>query len=375
MSQQGHAFLPPSGAPNWRLCALWPTMNQLYPEVEPSPESLEGTAAHWVWNELWHGRPVSVGQVAPNGTEVDQEMLDSAELFCSVIHTPDPEARAATRTEVTLTGTRIHPTANQGTPDAQRYTRNYLKVWEFKYGHEPVAAYENWQMINQTALVLDNYGVDGLQDQSLTVELTVVQPRSYTREGAVRTWSVVASELRPYFNELRAAADRATRPNPTATPGPEQCEFCPGRHACPALANVAYRAADHAMARAVPLELAPAAAARELTKLTRYYDQLRARISGLQEQTRANIKAGRAVPGWHLEASVGRERWARPIEDVKLLGVLQGVPLEKPQVLTPTQARAAGIPDSVVSAWSERPPGAMKLVQDSDAVIRRIFGK
>src|SRR3990172_1011373 len=134
MSLNGHAFLPPSGAAAWRLCALWPTMNQRYPETESSPESAEGTAAHWVWAELWAGRPVAIGARAPNGVEVDAEMLAAAELFCSVLHTPNPQERAATVVERQVTGTRVHPTANSGTPDARRFTYA-LKVFEFKYGH------------------------------------------------------------------------------------------------------------------------------------------------------------------------------------------------------------------------------------------------
>ena len=373
MSLNGHAFLPPSGAAAWRLCALWPTMNQRYPETESSPESAEGTAAHWVWAELWAGRPVAIGARAPNGVEVDAEMLAAAELFCSVLHTPNPQERAATVVERQVTGTRVHPTANSGTPDARRFTYA-LKVFEFKYGHGYVPAWENWQTINYAAMLMDEHGVDGVRDQTLQVELTVVQPRNYSSEGPVRTWSVLAADLRPYINELRMAADRATRPDPAATPGPTQCEHCPGRHACPALQRVAYKAADHAIARAVPLDMPPEAAARELGMLTDYAAQLQARITGLEEQTAAALRAGKSVPGWHMEPSMGREVWARPVEEVKMLGMLHGVTLEKPSVLTPTQARAAGIPDTIMASWSTRPRGALKLKRDDESVIRRIFG-
>lgn len=374
MSLQGHMFLPPSGAAAWRLCALWPLMNQRYPESEPSPESLEGTAAHWVWQQLWRGHPVAIGDRAPNGVEVDDEMLSAAELFCGVLHSPHPGENAATHVEEFVTGTRVHPTLNGGTPDVWRYSYA-LRIYEFKYGHRRVPAYENWQTINYAALLFDALGIDGIRDQTLPVEIVVVQPRHYGREGPVRKWTMVASELRGPINVLRNAADLATRPNPTATPGPEQCEFCPGRHACPALQETAFTAVDHSQACAVPLDMPTQAAARELTKLTRYSRMLNARITGLQEQVAGAVRRGERAPGWHLEPGSSRERWKVPPEQVKMLGVLYGTALEKPSVVTPYQARAAGIPEEVVERMSERPPGAMKLTQDDEAVVRQIFGK
>lgn len=374
MSLQGHAFDPPSGAANWRLCAMWPTMNQTFPETEPSEASREGTAAHWVWAQLWNGQPVVSGQIAPNGVEVDEEMLSAAELFCSVLHTPHAELRAATHVEQSIQGTRIHPTANYGTPDAFRF-KYALQVYEFKYGHEYVPAYENWQLINYAALLMDQYGIDGIRDQTLDVELTVVQPRNYAADGPVRTWVMKAAELRPHINELRNAAERTTQPNPTATPGPTQCQYCPGRHACPALQNTAFAASDYSMQRMLPLRMSPEAAARELTNLTWYESMLKARRSGLEEQVKAEIKAGQRTPGWHLEAGSGREVWQRSLDEVRILGDLYGVEMQKPALITPTQARARGIPDTIISSYSVRPPGAMKLVPDDDVMVRRIFGK
>ncbi len=301
-------------------------------------------------------------------------MLSAAELFCSVIHTPIPELRAATQVEQYTQGTRIHPVANAGTPDVSRFKYS-LQVTEFKYGHEHVPVFENWQLINYTALLMDRHGIDGVRDQTLDVELTVVQPRNYSAEGPVRTWTMKAAELRPHINELRNAAERATQPQPTATPGPTQCQYCPGRHACPALQNAVFAASDYSVQRALPLRMSPESAARELTAITWYSDMMRARMSGLEEQLKAEIKSGHRTPGWHLEAGSGREVWQKSLEEVKILGGLFGIDMQKPALITPLQARTAGIPDNIVSSYSVRPPGALKLVPDSDVLVRRIFGK
>lgn len=376
-----HEFLPPSGAACWRLCAMWPTMNARYPETEPSEETLEGTAAHWVWAEMLHGRPVAVGQIAPNGVVVDEEMLDGAETFCTAafglgVLPVNAGDRAPAHIEEKLNpipiAPRIHP-KNGGTPDLWRLQYD-LRLVEYKYGHEYVPAYENWQNINYTALIMDREGIDGVKDQTLQVSITIVQPRNYHQDGPVRTWTFAASEIRGHINQLRAAAERAMLPNPTATPGVVQCEHCPGAHACPALLEATNVGRDHSVARAVPLELSPTAAGREQTKLTYYRDLLTARIDGLAAQNAAYIKAGKRVPGWSLRSEGGRERW-KNIDHARVLATMYGVSIEKPSVLSPRQVRELGVPDEVVAGMSERPTGKAKLVQDDESMIRRIFGQ
>ena len=75
-----HSFLPPSGAAAWSRCAQWPSMNAAYPQ-DDTPESLEGTAAHWVLANMLDERcsTPKEGELAPNGIMVTGEMLDGAE--------------------------------------------------------------------------------------------------------------------------------------------------------------------------------------------------------------------------------------------------------------------------------------------------------
>src|SRR5205085_9695018 len=89
---------------------------------------------------------------------------------------------------------------NWGTPDAWVYSPRSLTldVFDFKFGHGFVSEFENWQLIGYAAGFLESLGIDGHADQALRVNLHVVQPRAYHRAGPVRTWSVLASDLRPY---------------------------------------------------------------------------------------------------------------------------------------------------------------------------------
>lgn len=370
----GHAYLPPSSADCWGACALWPTMNQRYPEAGDDPAAAEGIAAHWVNVEALYGRTPAEGTRAPNGVAVTDEMLDGAELWVDTVG-PLPMVGDA-RVEQTLRGQRVHDSLNWGTPDLWGLwgapTGPVLRVLDYKFGHGYVGAFENLQLVNYAALVLDEMGVDGHSDQTLEVELTVVQPRNFHPSGPVRTWRVgKASNLRGYVNKLRAAADRATMPDPQGTVGP-QCKHCPGRHACEALQRNSLAAVDYAGGSA-SIDLPPAALGAELRTVRRALALLEARATGLEAQALAVIKRGENVPHWSVEQGKGRERWARPLPEVVAIGAAMGFELGKPDAVTPNQARKLGMPPELVAAFAEVPTGAVKLVPDDGSKARAAF--
>lgn len=371
-----HAVLAPSSAARWVACAGSVLLAALYPEEE-TQESREGTAAHWGAYELLYGRPIDVGLVAPNGVTLTEEMVEAAELY--VQHIDDTLARYGLTREVLHVEERVDiplvHELNWGTPDAWFYSpaHGVLVVFDFKFGHRFIEVFENWQLVDYTSGILSRLGIDGLTDQAVRVDLYIVQPRSYHKDGPIRLWSVIASDLRPLFNMLRNAAEASQMPNAKCTPNPE-CEFCPGRHACEALQRSAYKAAEMA-GLSVPVELSPAALGLELRMLQRARQLLDSRITGIEEQTLATIKRGQLVPGFATEPTEGREAWNKSVAEVVALGELFGVKVGKPAVITPNQARKAGLPADVVASYCERPQRGLKLVVDDGSQARKVFGK
>lgn len=102
---------------------------------------------------------------------------------------------------------------------------------------------------------------------------------------------------------------------------------------------------------------------------------LEARRSGVRQQIETLIKSGTAVPQWMLESAPGREKWIVQPEVVEQMGRLEGVDVTKPKVLTPRQARLAGLSDATVAALSGREGTALKLVRDDGSKARRVFGR
>lgn len=373
-----HSILPPSGAKAWKLCGLWPTMNRLYPQ-DDTPETLEGNAAHWVAWELLAGRTVSEGTPAPNGAIVTDEMIEGGELLVDTIATRMPLAEFdQLHVEEPVSIARIHPEC-WGTPDVWAFARRsaVLEVADYKFGHRFVDEYENDQGVAYTAGIIDRLAEvlgqgPGLLDQAVLVNFTVIQPRCYYKGAPVRTWSVKASDLRAHINTLSNAAHVAMAENPPAVTNSE-CQDCPGRHACPALQQAAYRDAEIAT-RSGPAQLPPAAASLELRMLERSLERLQARVDGLREAVAMYGRQGHATPFHALQQSYGRQQWTVPTEQVLAMGQLFGVDLAKPGVKTPTQAKKAGVDEAVIKAYSITPMGSVKLTPANPADARRVFG-
>lgn len=374
----GHAPLAPSAAARWVVCALSPTLEAAYPEQEDSPASMEGTAAHWVVEMRLQGTPVALGDRHANGVAVTGEMLEGAEMVLDdIIDKLGPNWADVLVIEKPVQIPRVHPTANWGTPDyrarATSKGRPCLFIWDYKFGHGLVEAPENWQLTDYASGCLDEWGVDGVRDQEVIVDFGIIQPRAHHRDGPVRHWRTMASDLRAAFNRLANAARVATAPNPPATPDPDACEYCAGRHACEALQRAAYVAADHG-GRFGALDLSPDALGLELRTLTRAQALLKARVSGLEAQAAAIIKQGKRVPFWMMETTAGRLAWTKPTAEVLMLGQMLGKDFAKPlEPITPAQAKKLGLPDALAKSYAARPAGSVKLVPDDGSKARLTF--
>jgi len=365
-----HSFFPPSGASAWSACALWPSMNALFPQ-DDSPESIEGTAAHWVSTELVAlGVLHAEGTVAPNGSIVTGEMVECAEMVREVVRRRMAGMKLNIETAIAIT--RIHPECF-GTPDiwARSGASRHIEIVDIKFGHGFVDEWFNLQGLLYLAGILEReFNVDSFPND-ITVSFTIVQPRCFHRGEPVRTHNFTVKEIVPYMLKLRDAAAAAKLPNPVATTNPE-CEHCPGRHACSALQKAAYHDAEFADARH-PYNITPQAAALELRMLERAYERLGARVDGLRELTLANLRRGESVPHYRLESGKGKAQWK--VDDAQLItiGQLLGKDLSKRSVITPAQAKKIGIDDSVISAYSQIIPGSQKLVMQNNSELRKVF--
>lgn len=356
-----HAFLPPSGAHAWVHCALWVAMKEAYPEADRE-EAAEGEAAHWVNVQR---EPPPIGTRAPNGVAVTTEMLEGRKLWLSAT----AGQWAIEQDEKTLQGANRY---RWGTPDKWAYElhRPMLHVFDYKFGHDQKEAFENWQLIEYTRLILERTGTSDLQ---VGVRLVVVQPRGYHRLGQVREWVLPqAALLRAYWNLLDAAEHRALQPVKQARVG-SHCRHCPGRHACDTLQRNTWASVDYA-GTSTAHELTPQAVGYELREVRRAKALLAARESGLEAQAASMLMRGVRVPYFTMGNTRPRPVWKVPVEQVRALGQAFNLQLTKEEPITPNQAIQAGMPDAVVAALIDHPRGELKVIEDDGSFTRKAFG-
>jgi hypothetical protein len=374
-----HAILAPSSASRWGPggCAGSPDMEARYPEDQDSPEAREGTAAHFYVTEALSGRTVAIGSLAPNGYPVNQEMIEAGYDFIrDVQDTVKAVNNGILKIETRVfAASTVHP-QNWGTPDAylcEKFRRT-LHVWDYKYGHRYVDAFNNWQLINYCAAILESEGVPVEDWPHWKITVTIAQPRNYHPDGPLREWFFNGAQLVEKVAQLRAAAYAAREPGAALTTG-EHCRDCLARHACPALQRVAMALVDMSLS-GQPVDLPPLALGIELRVIRAAMKRLGARATGLEEAALVAARNGVDIPHWRAEYSKGREKWrdTTPISELVTLGEIYGVDLLKPPAaITPTQARKAGIDTEIVKAYSETPRGAMSLVPFDDVDIAKRF--
>lgn len=377
MSEPEHSILPPSSAARRIQCTASTTMEAKYPEAEESPDAAEGTAAHWAGAEMLMGRGVKVGDKAPNGVFLNEEMLEGADLYVDTItgvlapHGMSPKSHGRIEQRVAIP--RVHP-QSWGTPDFSAWLPGaHLFVTDFKFGHRWVDVYENAQLVEYVGGLIPTCPIPNLIDMQIKVTVCIVQPRSFHREGPVRFWTFRGDDIRGHLNASMNSAHEALSQNAKARVGSE-CRDCKARHACPTLQRASMTACDMAGA-AQPFDLPVEAMALEYRTLRRYGDLLSARASGLEQQLLALGKAGKSTPGLRIEHGAGRERWTVTDAQVIQIGAALGVNVAKaPEAMTPKQAVKAGLPPAVLPGLTNNPRGEAKLVLDDGTLARRVFG-
>lgn len=362
----------PSSMDRIAICPGSLQMEERFPESEESPGAKEGTAAHECFYMEWHGVPFQVGSTASNGVVIDREMLEAGSEFCDLLRS---WATPYTYVEQQMPCHQIHPLCG-GTPDAWGWIpeTHTIKLADMKYGHRFVDVIGNCQLATYTTGIMDILQINGLQEQFITVEHTIYQPRCYQGGGTWKTHTCRLSDLRALWNKLKGAATESVSENPRCVPS-AQCRDCTGRHACVALQRASANITDFAARTIEDFTLTEDQAGKELQRLAAARAVLESRIEGLEEQAIAAIKRGRRVPGWEVKHSSGREKWKEgKASEVAAMAGLMNIDLYKPrELVTPNQARKLGFDVDMLDA-TVTPSGAAKLVPVNTNETIKIFG-
>ena len=374
-------------AGDWMRCLGAAQARNLFPALdsEPSESKLEGRACHEAAQQLlerWRKGGVLdfsdiVGSLSKDGIVITQELFDAAyeyvndvAKFCD-FNFLNKELRVEQRVNLSrwLPGWYCIPDA--WTYDA---SSNTLMVWDAKFGQSLVEPFENWQLLIGAFGIIQGLELPGYIQDAVKLDLRVIQPRGFHRDGSIRRWFVTADRVGHYWAQLHAALPIVTGESPPTTFGP-QCKNCSARANCDTLLRVGYEGIDFA-GKLQTHKLTGHNLGVDLKLLRRAAKAIEYRLSGLEEQAIHEIKAGKSVSFYTAQQSKGRERWKKdvPHAEVIMMGDLLGVDIRKPVELdTPAQVRKKGIDESVIAEYSETPMTGLKLVEIDGNKARQVF--
>jgi hypothetical protein len=380
-----HAPLAPSSAPQWGKCSGSVVANRDAPDI--SCERTEGgTASHWVAEQLFN--PVNsghvpedwIGQAAPNGVVIDEEMVEGAAMYYDDVIRIFNQAVDPTGEQLFIEK-RVHMPHihedNWGTLDAALWvpTVDTLWIWDYKYGHREVDAVLNLQLIDYVAGIMQECH---LMNTTTKVVMRVVQPFCYHAPEPIREWVTTVQDLQFWFRKLAEKAKQALGPNPTMTSG-THCRDCAAIARCRTAKRTGYSVIQYANE---PYEInsldgGDLAAERHILEVG--LKVVKARLEAVEDQLFANIASGDISSGLSIKAGQGRLGWSAPVPVVLALGEQFGADLSKDAVVTPTQAVKL-VPSEMRSAFRQaspsitsRPSTGLKLIPADDSPAARAF--
>jgi hypothetical protein len=366
-----------SQAAYWSACPGFVRMNQTGQAavIEAAGDNSireEGTAMHWCAERLQdpYGTPVTVGDVAPNGVVITDELYDGATFYLNVLNTYGDSSIMAWHVEELLAAPSIHPQCG-GTPDAFGLDlfKSRIVLVDLKGGFRNVEVFPNWQLIGYVCAIWDTWPDYVTPDTEL--ELCIVQPRSFHRDGPVRTKTMLIRDIEPYIAKLSVAAHRAYGDGAQCIAGP-QCDDCAARTSCVTCHDAGMRALEVSGDSYVH-DLGVVALDYEMQRIESAIQILDALLTGYQAQAEHMMRRGVQFPHFGLETGIGRLGWKDDAAEAAAIAVadLVGANIRKPaRAITPLQAMKI-LPKEYVEKYAQRKRGELKLARfDSNAAVK-----
>lgn len=377
---------PFSSAHRWSQCHGSPKMCKDEPDTADET-ALEGETAHWVAQQMLEtfklggdGPAIGVtliGMQAPTGMIITEEMYDGALVYYNQIVRVVGEHRDELHIEVRVHAHHTLDPEAWGTADAIYYdpSTNTLYVWDFKFGHYSVEAYDNWQLVCYALAACETFKFDKINPR---LNLNIIQPRCYDGKGPVRNWITVLDDLRAHVNIMKAAITEHRMNKGKVTSG-DWCRECLARHKCPAIRQAAAVSIDYST-QAIPLDMSNEALAYELEIIERAEARMKQRRAAIETEAESRVRAGQLVPGRRMEDTIGQRKWSQPDNHIFMLGETLGVDFHQPdKPVSPNAAetilRKNGVDESVIKAYYHKPHTGLKLIADDGTRAKRIFSQ
>lgn len=364
---KAHSELGASTAHRWLQCPGSVRMSRGMP-AKSSRYADEGTAAHEVAYRCLTKDldPETFLGVTIEGVAVSDEMIDAVRVFISYVRGRIEEG-CEYGFEERFDLAPLHPPQPMfGTCDAWVWNpmTRVLEVIDLKYGTGVVVEVDE----NEQTMYYALGAVVRINRRPAVIRTTIVQPRAYHPDGAVRSWEFPWETLVAFKQRLFEGARKAQEPDAPIVPG-EWCRFCPAAAVCPAQHRQAVEVAQQEF-EVEPFDL-PKPATLSLEKIKLVLDKaplIEAWFNEVRRFVEDRLAAGLPVPGYKLVPKRATRRWKdeeEAIAGLRLFGVAEDE-LYTRKLISPAQAEKKvpreALKDLIVSESS-----GTKLVPDTDS--------
>lgn len=323
----------------------------------------EGQAVDWlikqVFRENFHAEEL-IDRKADNGVFITADMVDfSEEYLADIMGKGDIEV-------VTTHSDKMSYEIRGRTDHVSCDDSLNLYVSDFKYGWRIVEPFENWTLISHAI----GWWLNNQSTVPERVIFTIYQPRPFHHEGSHRTWEISFTDLMDYWRDL----DKILKnPSDMLFTGPH-CYKCSSMTECPVSQTASMNSIDVAE-MAFNSDVDNKQLSYIMDELKRANTVISQTEDAYNNLAMARVRNGEIVPNYCIETSMGNAEWKDGMTP-NVVEMITGVDVAKKKLLTPNQAKKAGVSPEIIDSLCERKSRGFKLVRkDSNKRAEQLFGK
>jgi hypothetical protein len=353
--------------PRFMACQGSATLDKFQSLPPDNPARAEGIAAHWLIEQVCKGHHTLeelIDRRAPNDVLITSDMVDDVKPYVETI-----SIRGHVERNTSFKGADYEIRARA---DHVELFDRVLTIRDFKYGWGIVEPEMNWSMIAHAIgfslqMTHESESFDILKDIE-HVNIVIYQPRPYHPEGKIRKWSITPQQMVELHEQISLAA---TNPDKRLQTG-KHCKNCPSAPYCPAFSAAVMNVLD-VSERAFTDEIDNDSLAFMLDNLNRASEIVKQGLEAYSDLAIHRMRNGTIIQGYMMQNDLTNKVWKSGIT-AEFVKSMTGVDVSKSDIITPAQAKKAGVPDDVVEAFCERRNKGFKLVrQDVNKTAKKLF--
>lgn len=347
--------------PRFMVCNGYKSLGNIQPFDFSTEVTDEGNAVHWLAEQVANGiNPETlIGQSAMNGLFITDEMVENCQTYFKFISCDS--AKVEVDTSHSGNGWEI-----RGRADCIKCVNDVLTIADLKYGWRIIEPKMNWTLISHAIGFCKQH--KGYYPNLIVFK--IFQPRPYHPQGSMREWQVSYNELMQLHDKL---IQTLANPSPTVCSG-TQCYKCQSLSQCPAVQIASMNAVDVAEL-AFDSEISNERLSWMLTNLKRAQEVLKQSYDAYEDLAKHRLSEGNGVKGYSIVPALGQTTWNKNI-NADFIKAMTGIDIRVEKLMTPAQAKKAGVPEDFVAECTYRPDNGLKLVAvDESKIAEKYFGE